>query len=148
LERGPYDIVAVMDESVNETPFVIEGPVIDLFDPELPILEQKSVPSNEQAFLLNLNRVKDKKRPQVLASASRIYDERTMENSYSFICKSPADTQNSMRILLPKKPKDIKVLNGTGESLADVEKKWDVSSKTYYLGFENDPEGINVKLTW
>lgn len=148
LERGPYDIVAVMDESVNDTPFVIEGPVIDLFDPELPILEKKSVPSNEQAFLLNLNRVKDKNRPQVLASASRIYDERAMVNSYSFLCKSPANTQNSMRILLPKQPKEIQVLNGTGESLADVEKKWDASSKTYYLGFENNPDGITVKMVW
>ena len=33
LERGPYVIAAVMDESVSDEPLKIEGCYIDLFDP-------------------------------------------------------------------------------------------------------------------
>ena len=33
LERGPYVIAAVMDESVSDAPVKIEGCYIDLFDP-------------------------------------------------------------------------------------------------------------------
>lgn len=30
LQRGPYEIISVMEESVSEEPFIAEGPVIDL----------------------------------------------------------------------------------------------------------------------
>ncbi len=32
LERGPYDIIAVLDEGVESTAYKVQGPVIDLFD--------------------------------------------------------------------------------------------------------------------
>ena len=38
LERGPYEIVAVVDENADTEPFVLEGKFIDLFDPALPVL--------------------------------------------------------------------------------------------------------------
>jgi len=148
LERGYYDIIAVMDESVGNTPFVIEGSFIDLFDPKLPVVNQKSVAPNEQAFLFNIQRVMDKSRPQVLASAARIYEEGITSDSYRFRCKSPANTENSMRILLPVRPKNVEVKSKTRKNLNDVEQQWDAGSKTLYLGFENDPEGITVKMTW
>ena len=148
LQRGPYDIVAVMDESVSDEPYEVAGPVIDLFDPELPVLPKKYVLPGEQAFLFNLGRITDKAHPQVLASASRIYDETIQENSYSFVCKSPANTVNSMRVLLPAAPKSSVVTNGKGETLADVTSEWDESSKTVYLSFDNNPDGVTVKLVW
>jgi hypothetical protein len=101
LERGPYDIVSVMNENADSKPYMIKGPVIDLFDPQLPILAQKMVPPGEQSLLYDLNRVINKKQPKVLASASRIYDEQIQANGYSFIAKSPINTANSMRICCP-----------------------------------------------
>ncbi|HDZ13269.1 hypothetical protein LCGC14_1311130 [marine sediment metagenome] len=148
LERGPYDIIAVMDESVSDKPYEVNGPVIDLFDPALPVLEKKSVKPGEQAFLYNINRVLEKARPQVLASASRIHDEQVDKNSFSFVCKSPVNTVNSMRILLPAAPKSIIVKNVEGEMLADVTSDWDESSKTVYVSFDNEPDGVAVKLIW
>ena len=75
MARGPYDIVSVMDESTLKDAYVINGPVIDLFDPELPVLKQKTVPPGQQGFLYNVSRIVNKYQPQVLASASRIYEE-------------------------------------------------------------------------
>ena len=148
LKRGPYDIVSVMDESVTADQFVIKGPVIDLFDPKLPALTKKTVDPGQQAFLYNINRVENKKKPQVLASASRIYNEEINDKKYSFVCKSPAKTRNSMRVLLPASPKPPVVTNDKGEILTDVESSWDESSGTLYLGFENSPDGIRVVLSW
>jgi hypothetical protein len=148
LKRGPYDIVSVMDESVTEDPFVINGPVIDLFDPKLPALSKKTVNPGQQGFLFNITRVKDKKKPQVLASASRIYNEERNDEKYSFVCKSPAKTRNSMRVLLPAAPKETIVVNDKGEKLSDVESSWDEASGTLYLGFDNSPEGVRVAVTW
>ncbi len=148
LERGPYDIVSVMNENADSNPYTIKGPVIDLFDPLLPVLTQKTVPPGEQSLLYDLNRVANKKQPKVLASASRIYDEHIQADSYSFVAKSPINTVNSMRVLLPAQPKHIKVTDNTGEIITDVKSSWDVSTHTLYLGFDNSPDGIKVDLKW
>src|ERR1700761_3781677 len=148
LERGPYDIVSVMDENPDSKPYVVKGPVIDLFDPQLPVLSEKTINPGEQSLLYVLGRVADKKKPQVLTSASRIYDEKVQAGSYTFIAKSPAKTLNSARVLLPSQPKTITVTDNNGQTITDVKSSWDASSNTEYLGFANSPDGIKVELKW
>jgi hypothetical protein len=148
LERGPYDIISVFDENDDSKPYVVKGPVIDLFDPQLPVLAQKEVNPGEQALLYDLNRITDKSKPKVLASASRIYDAKVQGSSYSFVAKSPVNTLNSARVLLPSKPTEVKVTDSKGQEIKYVKTSWDTSSNTLYLGFENSPEGINVSLKW
>lgn len=146
VERGPYSIAAVLDENSEESPLIIKGPVIDLFNPDLPVLKEKSVLPNTQSFLFDINRVVEKKRPQVLASASRIYDETINENQYSFCAKSPIKTTNCMRVLLPSEPKKLIVKNHLGVEQTDVKTSWDDFSKTTRLVFENSPDGIFVTI--
>ncbi|GAB1449965.1 hypothetical protein MASR2M47_00210 [Draconibacterium sp.] len=148
LERGPFDIIAVMDESASESPYVANGPVIDLYDPQLPVLTEKVVEPGTQAFLYNVGRVKDKKQAQVLATAARVYDEDVKKSSYSFLAKSPLNTTNSMRILLPGEPTKIVVKDHNGNTLTDIKSSWDKLSSTCFLSFENSPDGINVQLEW
>lgn len=142
LERGPYVMVAVLDENaVSNEPLELKGHFIDLFDPKLPCKDVVKVNPGEQAFLFDINAVKDAKRPQVLAAASRQYDEVVGKKSYAFTAKSPANTDNVMRILLPKKPKDVKVS-------ANYQSEWDAKTRTLLLQFENLPEGVKVELKW
>jgi len=148
VERGPYDVVAVMDENADSKPYVVKGPVIDLFDPQLPVLAEKTINPGEQALLYAVNRVADKKKPQVLAAAARAYDEKIQPGSYSFTVKSPIKTLNSMRVLLPAQPKTTTVTDNTGQTITDVKSAWDASSNTLYLGFANSPDGIKVDLKW
>jgi hypothetical protein len=148
VQRGPYDIISVIDESTSEEPFVVKGPVIDLFDPELPILTTKSITPGHQALLYNLKRVANKKQPQVLAAASRIYSEVVTAHQYSFVSKSPAKTTNSVRVLLPVEPKKTLLSNSAGDQLTEVKSSWDAGSKTLYLSFENSPNGTTINITW
>ena len=143
LERGPYTLAAVVDENaVSSEPLQLNGNYIDLFDPKLPCLKQKIVNPGEQAFLFDINAVKKRNRPQVLASASRQSDESIGKRTYSFIAKSPAETDNVMRILLPKNPKGITVSSNQFTS------EWDEKTHTLLLQFENNPEGVHVKIEW
>ena len=143
LERGPYVLAAVVDENaVSSEPLQLNGSYIDLFDPKLPCLKQKTVNPGEQAFLFDIRAVSQKNRPQVLAAASRQSDESIGKKSYSFIAKSPAETDNVMRILLPKKPKEINV------SCSPSTSEWDEDTHTLLLQFENHPEGVQVKIEW
>jgi hypothetical protein len=93
-------------------------------------------------------RVKNKKQPQVLASASRIYDEKVKQNEYSFVSKSPLNTTNSVRILLPQQPQKITLSDAKGQEVKAIKTSWDALSHTTYLSFENDPDGTSVKLEW
>ena len=142
LERGPYVLASVVDENaVSNDPLVLNGSYIDLFDPTLPCLTQKTIKPGEQAFLFNIDAVQKKNRPQVLASASRQYEEQIGKKSFSFIAKSPIDTDNVMRILLPREPKQVKVS-------VPSKSEWDSSTRTLLLGFENNPDGVKVDISW
>lgn len=144
LQRGVYDLIAVLDESVSNESYLIKGTLIDLFDPKLPVYKSKMIQSGEQAFFLNVDRVPDKQKPQVLAAASRVYEEKTEKDSYSFVAKSPVNTTNISRILLPRKPVSVQV-DGKEELVSGA---WDQQSKTYLLEFENNPEGVSVNIKW
>jgi hypothetical protein len=144
LQRGPYDLVSVMDESVSADPFVVRGKYIDLFDPGLPVVQVKSVQPGSQAYLLDVARVDDPKRPQVLAAASREYDQKRGRRSYSYVAKSPIETTNVSRVLLPSRPVSVMVDGSETVSIAN----WDDLTGTYLLKFENSPDGVRVEIKW
>ena len=148
LERGPYVITSVMDESVSTEPLTLKGIYIDLFDPTLPVLQEKIIRPGEQAFLYNVQQVKNKKKPAVLCGASRVYDEISKSGFYSFVAKSPIQTNNVSRVLLPQKPAEVKVKNAAGELITDADYTWDDVSNTCLVKFENDPDGITVEIKW
>jgi hypothetical protein len=143
LQRGMYDLVAVMNESITEEPYRIEGTLIDLFDPELPVCTSKEIRPGEQGYFINLDRVK-KGKPHVLASGSRESDEVIASHSYTYLAKGPQRTTAVSRVWLPSRPTAVKV-NGT-----DVldEAAWNAPSQTYLLKYENDPDGVRVEFVW
>lgn len=147
LSRGPYEIISVVNENEDQAPYTAKGKFIDLFDPEIPVLDEKKVNPGEQAFLYDIQRVKNPEVPQVLATAARIYDEVFTDNEYSLVAKSPKNTTNVMRVLLPQKAETVEITDTTGQILA-AETSWDEPSKTYFLSFENYPDGVQVKFTW
>jgi hypothetical protein len=148
LERGPYDIISVLDENPDTRPYTVHGPVIDLFDPHLPVLTEKTVNPGEQSLLYDLSRDKDRMIPHVLASASRNYEQRMAAGDFSFIAKSPINTDNSMRVLLPAKPVSITITDAKGQPFAGFDSSWDAASSTVWLGFPNNPDGVTVDLKW
>lgn len=145
LERGPYTIAAVMDESVSDEPLRLSGLYIDLFDKDLPVLSEKIINPGEQAYLYDIRKVKDKKKAKVLCGASRVYNEKQTSDSYSFVAKSPENTTNVSRVLLPKKPTSVSI---DSEKQENINSYWDENSKTYLVSFENKPDGVNVVFKW
>jgi len=147
LTRGPYELISVVDENTDQSAYSIRGKFIDLFDPEIPVLDEKKVNPGEQAFLYNINSIKNSTTPQVLAAAARIYDEKVTKNAYSFVAKSPLNTTNVMRVFLPGKANEINITDAAGKPL-QTKTSWDASSKTCFISFENNPNGVYVKLSW
>ncbi len=142
LSRGSYVIAAVVDESVSDEPLALSGLYIDLFDHELSVVKNKTVNPGEQAYLYDVNKIKDKKKPVVLCGASRIYREMRKKGIYSFIAKGPLHTTNVSRVYIPKRPKKVMI----NQTSADY--SWDDHSKTCLIKFENDPEGVMVLIDY
>lgn len=143
LDRGPYTIVSVLDESVSEEPYVMEGCYIDLFDHRLPVLDKVVLEPGHQGYFYDVSKA-DKTKPMVLASASRAEDEVVESRAYSYTAKSPIRTVNASRVLLPSCPISVMV---DGAEVFD-KAAWDETSHTYLLGFDNNPDGVVVRFQW
>ena len=143
LERGPYNIVSVMTESISDEPYTVSGTLVNLFDPELPVCKTAEVKPGERGYFIDIDRIK-KGKPQVVASSFRTYEEASKGKSYSFIAKSPVETSGIARILLPSEPEEV-IVNGKNVFNTN---NWDSMSNTYLLSFENNPEGVNVNIKW
>lgn len=152
LERGPYTLAAVLDEGVvSDEPLVLKGDYINLFSPELTYHSEFVVQPGTQAYLFDLSKL-DKKRPQVIASASRQYDEKETTDGFSFISKSPLNTTNIICLYLPKDYQSAQVscTNAEGQP---VEHKLNVLgatsstvSRLLWITLENSPEGVRVEV--
>ena len=140
LDRGPYRIVAVMDEGSSSEPYVDEGCFIDLYDPALPVYGEIKVASGSQGLFYDVS--KAGKAPRILAAASRSYDENRKGRVFSYVCKGPVETVNVTRVLLPARPVEVKA----GGVSCDY--SWDEASRTCYMSFPNDPDGVPVEIRW
>jgi len=148
LTRGNYELIAVMDEGITNEPFTMEGLFIDLYDPQLPVISTKTVQPGSQSLLFNIASGSEKKKPAVLATAARVYDEKRTKNAYSFIAKSPIETANVMRVFLPDPPAGCSILNNNGKPATGSNWKWDAASHTMLIQFENHPDGITVNINY
>ena len=140
LERGPYHIAAVMDENPHAVPLKLEGCLIDLYDPALPVYHATEVAPGLQGLYYNVK--KAPKAPAILAAASREYEVKRSSSRFSYLCKGPRDTYNITRILLPARPASASV---NGEPCPF---EWDQDSRTVFLRFPNSPDGAKVELAW
>ncbi|MBO7099453.1 MAG: hypothetical protein J6W21_06275 [Bacteroidaceae bacterium] len=153
LERGPYTLAAVLDEDVvSNEPLVLKGDYIDLFSPELTYYSETSILPGAQGFFFDLKKI-DKKRPQIIAAASRQYEEKISDEGFSFICKSPLNTTNIICFYLPKDygMEQISCTNAEGKSVGYMARKITapvnaISRRLLWLTFENSPDGINIQI--
>jgi len=68
LPGGPYEIISVVDENADRSPYTIKGKLIDLFDPEIPVLDKKQVNPGSRHFYTISAVLKNPETPQVLAT--------------------------------------------------------------------------------
>ena len=53
-----------------------------------------------------------------------------------------------MRILLSSAPIQVVVCDVKGEKVVTASNEWDEKSRTLFLSFENDPDGVSVIIDW
>lgn len=139
LQRGPYAIAAVFDESLDEQSLRFEGQFIDLLDAELPVVKKLELLPGQQAWLLDLARVRGPD-TMVLAAAGRIESWEVESNKLSYAITAPDGTLASTRLRVPKRPK-IVMVDGR-----EHDGQWDVGSQTLLLQHPAGSEPVHVAI--
>ncbi len=133
LRRGPYRIYGVMDESIHDSPLKLQGHFIDLFDPQLPVCSDVSLPPNTRALLYDLDWARaNRPAAHVAACAGRLSDESFDGGVLCFTVRGPKATTGRARLLLPTGPKTI-----TTNPEIPVRQHWDETSGTLALEFDH-----------
>ncbi len=145
LNRGPYTIAAVMDESVNEEPLVLEGLFVNLLTHSLPIERRVTVQPGGQALLYNLEQAEAENDIQLIAASSRIDAIHTKKKRAEFVATGPMKVRGIARFKVKERPNRI-VKNA--ETDANLPFTWDEESHTVLLEYENDPSGVEIVIEW
>jgi hypothetical protein len=143
LRRGPYLIAAGREPTPGQSPRVLQGHFIDLFDAQLPIVHSVALGPSERSLLIDLDRVPGD-RPRVLASACKVTGETATDTGgLRFVARGPTGTTASLRVALPTRPAHIAI---DGQPLGSTPPSWDEASRTVLLRFENAAEGRMVEI--
>lgn len=142
LSRGIYELIAVMNESVSDNPVEVSGTLVDLFDPQLPVYKSKTICPGEQCFFANIDKMKLRKQPKVIASASREYEEEYKKGEYSYVAKGPSGIKAVARVYLPSEPIRVMIDN---KEISVENYEWDNNSNTCLIKYWNSPDGIKIK---
>jgi hypothetical protein len=139
LQRGPYVIASVMEESVSEDPLKLKGPFVDLFDPMLPVVDEKVLKPGERVLLYDIAWARRQGlNDKVAAASTRVRDERRAEDAArKFTTRGPEGTRARARILLKEEPKGV-----ITEPSVPVVSQWDKKSRTLWIDFDNAARDI------
>ena len=106
LRRGHYIIAAGLDESIAGEAKVLRGRFVNLFDPELSVLDSVKLEPGSRYFLRDLDTT-NKLAPQLLASACKALETGRTNNSLSFVVEGVAQTPAVMLLRTTKPPTSI-----------------------------------------
>ncbi|MBB6733286.1 hypothetical protein [Cohnella zeiphila] len=145
LQRGPYVIVSVMEESVHDRPVRLEGRYVNLLDRALPIVREFEVRPGEQGLLYDLD-AEDAGGGEIVAASSRIERFEANADGISFTAKGPLELAAVARIRCPFRPASASVPEGDRAS-EPVPFEWDEETGTLLLRYEHRPDGVRIRVS-
>lgn len=136
LQRGPYIIASVLEESVTDEELTISGPVVDLFDSKLSVHDQITISPGKQALLYDVEAGRPSGgKVSVIAASSRIEELEQSDAGFRFTAKGPANMQASARLYCPTEPASAQY--AIGNQAMPAVWVWDTESLTVLLQYEH-----------
>jgi hypothetical protein len=140
LKRGPYVVLAVLDEVADAEPLTLDGRYVNLFDPGLEVVQNPTFQPGTRALLFDLDSPGDEK-PRMIAAAGRVRDVRVDDKGLSCSVRGPLGTHCRLRMQCAAEPKRIAI-----EPIGELKSSWDASSRTTLIEFDNRGESVSLKL--
>ncbi|WEH11932.1 hypothetical protein [Alicyclobacillus fastidiosus] len=144
LERGPYVIASVMDESYHQEPVVLSGSYVNLFDANLPIVHRITLNPGDNILLYDLTAIEQEL--QLIAASSRIEAISRTDKGFEFVARGPENVNGIARFRCPQRPQKIMIQDNVHNDVAKFE--WDEPSSTLCIRYANNPTGVHLKIYW
>ncbi len=144
MRRGPFVIA-----HATRTALGIPGKLIDVFDPELPVLDGVKVEPGASGVYRDVtsalgSAADGRARPRVLHCTHRLMSEAYRAGVLRFTIRGPAETPAVVRVwAAAAAPTSITAKDATGKSVA-VDSRPD--GPTLRLRFPNHPDGVTVEV--
>lgn len=147
-KRGPYIIASVLEESITDVPLVIPGPVVDMFDPALPIIHEVSLEPGKQSLLYDVETGRPPKGEIALISASSRVESLTLsDKGFSFVAKGPTNLTATARLYCDAMPVSAQFVCENKVARAVFE--WDEESRTVLVQYKHGSgTGTEVQVSW
>jgi hypothetical protein len=143
LRRGPYLIAAGLDQPSNSLPaYTIHGDLIDLFNPELPEMDQFTVTPGARALFLDLDSFPSAE-PRIVAAAAKVAHQQLQPREMSFDVESIAQTQGVVLLLLDHRVQSITV----GGKPIDAG-HYRQNKRILWIHFENTAVPQQIQIRW
>jgi len=142
LRRGPYWIGAGLDESVGGPAKTLTGRFVNLFDPQLRLLNSCTLSPGARYFLLDLDAVKSPT-PRLLASACKALPLKAETGTLSWTVEGITGTPAIVLVAMAKAPRSIQ-LDGT--EITDF--TYSATTGLLHLRFPNEsrPRVLSLKV--
>jgi hypothetical protein len=140
LRRGRY--VAAYSFEGEHT---VEGPLVDVFDPDLPYLPRK-VTKAQQASLLYLPDAPREGTPALLFHSGRMRQQKTSGREWTLRIAGPLETDGRVRIWAAGVGVDGVAARGPGEEDQLRNWEWDEKNETFVVRFGFHPKGTTISI--
>ena len=130
IERSPYVIAAVMDESVNDEPLVFSGLFCDMYSPAFDIITEKILYPGEKCILSDLMKVKGES--EIIGTSVRVNEINVSEDEAVLKISGAKMRRANIRIKLPFIPEKAYIDKNPAEL------SYDSLSKTALISFMNE----------
>lgn len=142
MERGPYRMIAVLDESCSAQSCRAEGLFTDLLKDGYPVIHELTVPCGEEGMLFDYEKIAGETL-RVIASAARIEKLVCGEHTLEVWEKAADRIHVNTRIRIPWKPERIEAADEEGDPV-EVSFEWNEETGTVLLSY--DSRDLLVKI--
>lgn len=144
MQRGVYRIACVMDESISDAPYTIEGTFADMLDNDFALLRNRTLKPGENALLFDLDAIRDE-HLRIIGTSARIFALDETEGGIRIQCKAASDIMVRMRLKVPGKVTllSVKDENGPVENAACT---WDEATSTVLISFPSTNSMTDIRL--
>ncbi|MBQ8718464.1 MAG: DUF4350 domain-containing protein [Clostridia bacterium] len=145
-ERGKYVIAHAFDKAVE-----LEGTYINLFDPELAIVEDPVIPKEDSMILANVDYF-DLSVPRLGFSSGEVDPDSLKESadSTTYQFTSATNTTICHRLLAPRGvyPQSVTVTNANGSEMPLLSLVWDDDTRSLRFTVDGSRQPVTVTVEW
>ncbi|MBR6530729.1 MAG: hypothetical protein IKT43_04870, partial [Clostridia bacterium] len=142
MRRGPYTVSAVINESVDTSPMVVEGLHMNLLDDDLAIVRDPVQMPDDVGLWMTVD--PQASEADILAASGRVENIVREDGLLCFKLTGPSEMKACVRVQTPREPKSI--LLACGDEVPAHEAVYDEESRTTLITFASSTEGVEVKV--